>query len=270
MKPGSLTRGISGTSQFLDGMAAALRGAYVSGPIEPIAGLIPYPNIGLAYAIQETNTRLWLEGGRQLIGRKVNWTSAADQARMSIGEPIYGMLYDDMRIPPNGLAGVTLIEPRLTACIALKVCEDIRLRPANEAELIAHGWQVSLALELADSRIARWDLAAMDAVADNASAGAFMLGEAFIDLAAATDVHCLLSIRENGVEVGQKMPSLSFAEAVTASLWVARKMVQIGRPLLAGSVVLVAMDGPTLPVRSGHHYSADGGALGLVGVTIGG
>jgi 2-keto-4-pentenoate hydratase len=65
--------------------AAQIRGAYEGASIEPIRLAAPDATLDDAYAIQETNTRYWVEQGRTIIGAKIGLTAKSVQKRVIRG-----------------------------------------------------------------------------------------------------------------------------------------------------------------------------------------
>ncbi|MEM1114369.1 MAG: hypothetical protein AAGI11_20825 [Pseudomonadota bacterium] len=118
VQPGYRTRGVTGSSQFLDTMAHRVRAAYGTSPIPSLAPDIPYPNIGVGYAVQETNTRVWLSQGQRLAGRKIAYVSprVCEETPIPDPQPVFGMLFDNM-LKPDGckLKMSSFMRPRISA-----------------------------------------------------------------------------------------------------------------------------------------------------------
>jgi 2-keto-4-pentenoate hydratase len=266
LSPGSRTRGVEGQSQFLEGMAASLRIAIESGPIPPITPAIPYPNIGLAYAIQETNTRHWLAQGRRIVGRKVGLTSQGEPGPIvAMPEPCYGILFADMQMMrDDALSLQGLTQPRLEPALAFHVGADILARPDNFDAFWETIAGVSPALEILDSRIADWRVGPMDVAADNASCARFVLG-AMVRPAKPGRVR----LQANNVLLAVT-PADLFGEASVRAYWMARKAPLTGRLLLAGDIILVGAIGPRQIPQPGSYYALSIGGIGEVSLTISG
>jgi 2-keto-4-pentenoate hydratase len=144
-------------------------------PCVPVRDLIGTAAQG--YAVQEINTRRALDGGRRLVGRKAGVTNPLMQAQFGIDEPDYGMLFADMAYLDGLPIPVTrFLQPRAEAEIAVVLGADLVGGPFTAAEVIRAVDFVLPAIEIADSRIAGWDITLADTIADNASAGGFVLG----------------------------------------------------------------------------------------------
>src|SRR3546814_3495111 len=77
--------------------AEQLRGAATSGkPVAPVRDLISAGGVDAAYAVQEINTRHYVDSGRRLVGRKIGLTSLSVQRQLGVDQPDYGMLFADM------------------------------------------------------------------------------------------------------------------------------------------------------------------------------
>src|SRR3546814_13764609 len=100
------------------------------------------------------------------------------------------------------------------------------------------------AIEIVDSRIAGWDITIVDTIADNASAGLFVLGASpklltDIDLAAVTVV-----LSRDGETVSTGVGSNCLGNPLSAALWLARRLAGLRQPLRAGDVGLRGAPGP--------------------------
>src|SRR3546814_4742011 len=63
--------------------AEQLRGAATGGkPVAPVRDLISAGGVDAAYAVQEINTRHYVDSGRRLVGRKIGLTSLSVQRQL--------------------------------------------------------------------------------------------------------------------------------------------------------------------------------------------
>ncbi len=80
----------------------------------PVRDLLAETDSAAAYAVQEINTRRWLEQGRRLVGRKIGLTSLAIQKQLGVFEPDYGMLFADMAVADAEQVPIgRLLQPRI-------------------------------------------------------------------------------------------------------------------------------------------------------------
>ena len=237
-------------------------------PCPPVRDLLPDQSAHTAYAVQSALTRHRLASGRRIVGRKIGLTSPAVQAQLGVHQPDFGVLFDDMRVASGGTVNpARLIQPRIEAEIAFVLGADLDA-PALDATTAhrAVEWVVP-ALEIVDSRIARWDITFADTVADNASSGMFVLGG-----------HQLPSDGRDLREVGMRMTD-GYGHVVSsgtgadclgnplhALVWLARTCQDFGSPLRAGEIVLSGALGPMVAVSPGSAYTASLTGLGTVTV----
>ena len=57
-------------NENIEGIAGAIRAAYVTAPIPPIRTQLAFQEVDTAYEIQEANTAYWLAIGRRIVGCK--------------------------------------------------------------------------------------------------------------------------------------------------------------------------------------------------------
>ena len=252
--------------QVIQRAAELLRGAAISGtPVTPIRDLISGGGVDAAYAVQEVNTRHYIDSGRRLVGRKIGLTSLAVQRQLGVDQPDYGMLFADMDVPegiPISLNQV--IQPKVEAEIAIVIGRDLLYPDLTTAEMIRAVEYVVPAIEIVDSRVANWDIRIWDTVADNASSGLFVLGAVPRKLEALDLRECgmVMEIKSEPVSVGAGIACLG--SPITASLWLARVMARVGRPLLEGDVILSGALGPMAGVSRGDVVEARINGVGTV------
>jgi 2-keto-4-pentenoate hydratase len=246
--------------------AEMLRGAATSGtPVAPVRDLISAGGVDAAYAVQEVNTRHYLDSGRRLVGRKIGLTSLAVQRQLGVDQPDYGMLFADMDVPegiPISLNQV--IQPKVEAEIAIVIGRDLPHPDLTTAEMIRAVEYVVPAIEIVDSRVANWDIRIWDTVADNASSGLFVLGAVPRKLDGLDLRECgmVMEIKGEPISVGAGIACLG--SPITASLWLARVMARVGRPLLEGDVILSGALGPMAGVKRGDVVEARINGVGTV------
>jgi 2-keto-4-pentenoate hydratase len=228
-------------------------------------------DIDTAYAVQEYNWKRFLAEGRVSIGHKIGLTAAAVQKQLGVDQPDFGILYEDTRVPDGGQVDPSrLIHAKVEGEIAFVLKSALDKPQLAFEDVIAATDYVSPAIEIVDSRIQNWDIRLLDTVADNASSGLFVLGGARrglqdLDLAA---LHMAL-INDGGRIISEGTGANCMGNPVLATLWLARKAVALGRPLLAGDIVLSGALGPMVPVTPGSHFVVAIQELGEVSVTFG-
>ncbi|CAN5560734.1 2-keto-4-pentenoate hydratase [soil metagenome] len=245
----------------LETAAARLRQATISRvPIVPLTQQFPELDIADAWQIQQLNLEQQLADGRGILGYKVGLTSLAMQEQMGVDEPDFGVLTDDMLVTDGVLDLDRYVQPRVEAEIALILGADLG-RGATAADVRAATAFVQPSLEIIDSRIADWKLSLIDTVADNASSGAYVVGELvpFVDLDL-LGVETVINI--NGVEKARGFGSAALGDPAEAAAWLVNRLADFGLILRAGSVVMTGSLHASLPLQRGDEVIADFTSLG--------
>lgn len=247
--------------------ALELREAYKRGPIAPIVPRLVPAGAESGYVVQDVNTRFWQEQGRRIVGAKIGLTSAAVRAQIGVDEPDFGVLFEDMRVEDGGLVDqATLMQPRLEAEIAFRMGSELPDAEISRGDIIAATASVSAAIEIVASRIEGWRCSIADTVADNASAGLFVLGNEAHELAPDVLPSLTMSLSCDGKVVSQGVGAASMGDPVEAVLWLARTLARWGRPLQAGDIVLSGALGPLVDAVPGGVYRTDIEHLGSASV----
>jgi len=247
--------------------ALSLREAYRTGtPCAPIRDLLDPGDVEAAYAIQEINTRHWLSAGRRLVGRKIGLTSQAVQKQLGVDQPDFGMLFADMAACDGDPVPLTaVLQPKVEAEIAFVLERDLSVEQPTMADVIRAIAYAVVAIEIVGSRIANWDIRLVDTVADNASSGMFVLGNTPFALNGLDLRDCRMQmLRTDGEVISTGAGHACLGHPLNATLWLARKMTEVGRPLKAGDVILSGALGPMVAARSGDVFEAQVSGLGSV------
>ncbi len=244
-------------------LGAMLRDAYAANPVPPIA--LRLGSVAEAYQVQLWQIAERVAAGRRIVGRKIGLTSAAVQRQLGVAEPDFGHLTDEMLFGDTAeLAHADLRQPRVEAEVALILAADLAMPNATVADVIAATAYVLPSLEIVASRIADWKIGILDTVADNASAGAVVLGGPARRLDGIDLTACAMTMTINGETVSQGHGSDCLGSPLNAAAWLARTSVALGRPLRAGEVILTGALGPMRPVSPGDTVHAEITGLGRV------
>ncbi|WP_262379685.1 2-keto-4-pentenoate hydratase [Nonomuraea sp. PA05] len=236
-------------------------------PCAPVRDLIGRDDLAAAYAVQAALTEARVAAGARIVGRKIGLTSEAVQRQLGVDQPDLGVLFDDMAYADGDVipAG-RVLQPRAEAEIAFVLRSDLAEGPLDTAQVRDAIAYAVAALEICGSRIAGWDIAFGDTVADNASSGAFVLGTERRALDAFEPVDVAMSMSVNGAEVSTGTGAACMGDPVEAVVWLARMARDLGEPLRAGQVVLSGALGPMRPVAAGDTVTAALSGLGTVTV----
>jgi 2-keto-4-pentenoate hydratase len=253
-------------SPAIEEIAGALRNALErSVPMGPVREQLGNKNVAAAYVVQETNTGHWLGKGRRLVGRKIGLTSPAVQRQLGVDQPDYGVLYADMALADGEqISRQRLIQPKIEAEVAFVLKKALDGPGLHLAEVIGAVECALPALEIVDSRIANWDIGIVDTIADNASSGLFVLGGTPRQIGEFDLRLCGMVVEKNGEPVSFGAGVACLGNPLNALLWLARKMVETGRPLESGEVVLSGALGPMVAIEKGDFIEARISGLGSV------
>jgi len=225
-------------------------------PIPPVTETSPGFDVASAYAVQEITTRRRLSAGERIVGRKIGLTSPAVQTQLGVNEPDYGMLFDVDDVS-DAASAVTaeLMQPKIEAEIAFVLAKPLSdANPALKDVVAAIDYAVAAA-EIVDSAIANWRITLADTVADNASGAKFVLGK---DRKKLSEIDLHLGGMEmllNGKQVSVGVGAACLGNPLIAVQWLARKMVEVGRPLEAGDIVLSGALGPMSNAAAGDRFT---------------
>ncbi|SEP87868.1 2-keto-4-pentenoate hydratase [Solimonas aquatica] len=250
----------------VDRAAECLYQAYASAqPCAPVRELIGSVDVDAAYAVQERNTRRWLAQGRRLVGRKIGLTSAAVQRQLGVDQPDYGMLFADMAANDGEpISPRAVLQAKVEAEVAFVLGSDLKVEQPTVADVIRALDCALVAIEIVGSRIADWNIRLVDTVADNASSGMFVLGNTPQRLHGLDLRDCVMRMRKGETTVSTGVGHACLGHPLNATRWLAKKMVEVGRPLQAGDIVLSGALGPMVTVAPGDVFEAHVEGLGSV------
>jgi 2-keto-4-pentenoate hydratase len=238
-------------------------------PCAPVRDLIGPADITAAYAVQQQLNRARVAAGARVVGRKIGLTSAAVQQQLGVDQPDFGMLFDDMAHEDGAtIPFESVLQPRAEAEVAFVLKEDLAAGELDIPRVRRAVAYAVAALEICGSRIAEWDISFADTVADNASAGAYVLGRERWTLAEVEPRDVVMSMSINGEEVSTGNGEACLGDPLEAVLWLARKARDLGDPLRAGHVVLSGALGPMHPISAGACVVASITGLGTVSAQV--
>lgn len=251
-------------------LAAALEEAERGiSPIPPIAARHPALTVEDAYEIQEIVARHRVEAGDPVVGYKVGLTSRVMQDMMGVNEPDSGYLFGSQVVGDNALVSCTgLCQPRVEFEIGFVLERDVAGPACTALEVLRATAFVVPAIEIIDSRIANWEVALVDTVADNGSAARAVFGgiKQPVD---SLDLRLMgVVVRHNGAVVTTGAGGAVLGNPVTAVAWLANRLGALGRKLPAGSLVLPGSCTRALPVGVGDVVRADYDGMGSVTVAF--
>ncbi len=245
--------------------AQRLIDAYESNTAGPfLRDLIGERNLPAAYAVQEQFNATRIERGATIVGRKIGATSLAVQNQLGVDQPDLGVLFADMDFTGTDVPMSRLIQPKVEGEVGFVLGADLAEGELDYAQVKAALKTAVVALEICDSRIAGWDIAFADTVADNASAGVYVLGTEHKTLAEVTPVGVEMTMTVNGEVVSTGNGAACLGDPINAVVWLAKMARDLGEPLRAGQVILSGALGPMAPVKAGDEVTVTVTGLGSV------
>jgi 2-oxopent-4-enoate/cis-2-oxohex-4-enoate hydratase len=211
-----------------------------------------------AYAISLEALRLRQADGERVIGKKIGVTSKPVQDMLGVHQPDFGFLTDRMWVHGDiDIAREGLIQPRAEAEIAFILREGLRGPGVTAEQVAAATAAIAPCFEIVDSRIRDWKIGIVDTVADNASCGVFVLGEA---RASAQD-HDLpglhVTVTKNGAPLSEGYGSAVQGSPAEAVAWLANTLGRYGVSLDAGDVILSGSLVPLAPAAAGDVFEME-------------
>lgn len=222
--------------------------------IAPLTEREPDITIDDAYyiSLRMLNRRLE-EDGETVVGKKIGVTSKVVQEMLGVHQPDFGFLTDAM-VYANGaqvpVAG-NLIQPRAEAEIGFRLKADLQGPGVTEADVLAATECIMPCFEIVDSRIDNWQIKIQDTVADNASCGVYVLGEAEVDPRDFDLPKLAVTVWKNGELLSEGKGEAVQGNPLTAVAWLANTLGAFGIPFKAGEVILSGSVVPLEPVVAG-------------------
>ncbi|MFI5622230.1 2-keto-4-pentenoate hydratase [Nocardioides sp. NPDC051685] len=239
-------------------------------PVPPMRDLLDATDLVTAYAIQERLTAARVAGGATIVGRKIGLTSQAVREQIGVDTPDFGVLFDDMAYGAGDVIPAdAILQPRAEAEIAFVLADDLADGDLSYDQVREAIDYAVAAIEICGSRIADWKISFGDTVADNASAGAYVLGteRRGLDEFEPRDVTMSMSIDDEEVSTGTGAACLD--DPVNAVQWLARYARDFGEPLRAGQLILSGALGPMRPIVPSNTVRSTVSGLGSVTFSVG-
>jgi len=215
--------------------------------IEPLSAEHPALDLPTAYRVQR---ELRSTAGPRS-GWKLGLTSRAKQQQVAVSDPVYGFLPAagalDLGEP---LEVASLIAPRCEPEVVFVLGRDLAGAHVTAVDVLAASSGVAAGIEVLDSRYRDYRFTMADVVADNTSAGRYVVGPpvppAGLDLRLAGVV-----LERNGQVVATASGAASMGHPAAAVAWLVRALAATGEGLRAGEIVLSGGLTAAVPVAAG-------------------
>lgn len=235
--------------------------------IAPLTERYPELSIDDAYRIQLAMVQHRLDAGERVIGKKIGVTSRVVMDMLDVRQPDFGHLLSGMVYGDGAaIAADTLIAPKAEGEIAFVLKEDLEGPGVTNADVLRATAYVLPCFEIVDSRIRDWKIRIQDTVADNASSGVFVLGDAAVDPRGLDLGTVGMTLEKNGEIVATGAGAAALGHPANAVAWLANTLGRLGIGLKKGEVILSGSLAAMVPVRAGDQLRISLGGIGSAGV----
>jgi len=240
-------------------------------PIPQLSLQYPDMTIEDAYEVQRVWTEIKLGRGRTLRGRKIGLTSRAMQQAVSITEPDYGAIFDDMFFADGGIVPAgRFIRPRVEVELAFLLDRPLTGPGATLYDVLDATRYVVPALEILDARVQMSDpdtghlRTIVDTISDNAADAGIVLGgrAVRVDEVDLRWVSALLYV--NGVIEESGVAAAVLNHPANGVAWLANKLAPYKVGLDEGQIILAGSFTRPVFANSGDTFHADYGPLGVI------
>jgi 2-oxopent-4-enoate/cis-2-oxohex-4-enoate hydratase len=223
--------------------------------LAPLSERDPALTIDDAYAISLAFLARRTAEGERVVGKKIGVTSKAVQEMLGVHQPDFGFLTDAMHVAGDiDVDAHRLIAPRAEAEIAFILKAPLKGPGVTAADVIEATEAVAPCFEIVDSRIDDWRIGIVDTVADNASCGVFVLGEARLDPRGLDLPGLHVGVAKNGVPLSEGYGHAVQGDPAQAVAWLANTLGAHGVTLDAGDIILSGSLVPLAPAVKGDTF----------------
>ncbi len=226
-----------------------------------------------AYAVQERyNEILSGQGLGARAGYKIGCTTPVMQEYMNIHEPAFGEVFaSTVHRNHAELAFADYVEPGVEAEIAVTLAGDLPAGgvPYDRDSVRDAIGAAMISIELVDARYRDYrDLDTPTMAADNFFNAAVVLGDPVTDWQGLDLAGAEATVRLNGTELGKGHGSLIMGHPLEALAWLANRLAERSRHLMAGEFVTLGSVIATHWVSQGDRIDHEIPGLGAVSITL--
>ncbi len=240
----------------------------------PIGQLsLQYPDMTIedAYEVQRVLVDGKIADGRKLAGRKIGLTSRAMQQAVSITEPDYGALLDDMFFQSGAEIPLDrFIRPRVEVELAFVLGAPLRGPGCNVFDVLRATELVTPALEILDARVEMTDpetghlRTIVDTIADNAADAGVVLGGRAVKPVDVDLRWVSALLYRNAVIEESGVAAAVLDHPANGVAWLANKLAPYGVALEAGLLIMAGSFTRPVQANAGDVFHADYGPLGSI------
>jgi 2-keto-4-pentenoate hydratase len=263
----TLSPSLTLTSSLTDRADALLAAGAPGQPVEPFSRGRAL-DMAEAVAVRDRNLAQRRDRGERLVGAKVALVSPEAQARAGADEPIFGWLTDAMEVPDGSAVPLaSLHAPRIEAELVFVLGEELVGPGIGPQDVLAATAGVCVGLDISSTRYDSRGTAT-DAVADNASAGAFVVGPPTTGWRSLDLSLTGVLIERNGEVFASGAGAAILGHPARAVAVLANQAARAGMALPAGFVVFTGAVTEPADLAAGFSYEAHATHLGRVGVRV--
>lgn len=231
--------------------------------VAPLLLREPDIDLGQAYRIQLRFIERRLQAGETVVGKKIGVTSKPVQDFLGVFQPDFGQLTSNMAYRDGDTIDLgTLIQPKAEAELAFVLKADLQGPGVTAIDVIRATDHVRPCFEIVDSRITDWNIKIQDTVADNASCGVYVLGDAEGDPRRLELTLAGMVLDKNGEVFSTGVGAAVQGSPANAVAWLANTLGELGIPFRAGEVILSGSQSALVPVADGDELVCSIGGLG--------
>ena len=227
-------------------------------PIAPFTETGQITSVEQAYAVQSQWSRIRLEDGDRIIGRKIGLTSKAIQKQLGVTEPDYGGLWQSRYFPVEGgvaeMPADLFLQCKIEGEIAFRLGRALAGPEVTPEQVLEATDAMAVAIETIDSRIEDWRIKLIDTVADNASFGAFTHGPWSRDLLKADLPGVRMRIDDGKGRTVEGTGAAVLGHPARAVAWLINTLSAYGVSLDEGDIVFSGSLGQTLAASAGDEF----------------
>jgi len=225
--------------------------------VPPLAGRGLDLTIDDSYAISLDFLGRRVAEGERVVGKKIGVTSKAVQDMLGVHQPDFGFLTNVMAVADGATVRIAggLIQPRAEAEIAFILRHELKGPGVTETDVLEATEAIAPCFEIVDSRIENWKIGIVDTIADNASCGVFVLGDARLDPRGLDLPALRVEMFKNGTKISEGLGSAVQGSPLTAVAWLANTLGRYGVTLGAGEVILSGSLVPLAPAVAGDEFT---------------
>jgi 2-oxopent-4-enoate/cis-2-oxohex-4-enoate hydratase len=223
--------------------------------VSPLIARDPSLTIDDAYSISLDFLARRRKDGERVVGKKIGVTSKAVQDMLGVHQPDFGFLTDWMHITGDiDVDAKALIAPRAEAEIAFILKDGLTGPGVTAADVIAATESIAPCFEIVDSRIEDWKIGIVDTIADNASCGVFVIGEARADPRDFDLAALHVTVTKNGDPLSEGYGAAVQGNPAQAVAWLANTLGAYGVTLDVGDIILSGSLVPLAPAVKGDIF----------------